>query len=250
MPFEIKDGELLRYTGTEETVQIPAQVQRIGEGAFERSGMRKMVFPPALREIGKKAFYRCDALCGVTFPASVRLIEKSAFERCDALHTVTFEGEVPDMESNVFYDSAHIEEIRYGGKVMKIAPYFADLQISVKYTRVYPDLILTGKISWRDLDARLLRMMIDYYELTHARGIIRAFQDVGFLLFRFLEEHHDEEHLIWFLEHDDLLTEQSLRKMLDDTIETVQMGGSPEHQMLVMRAAERFFRKTPTRFQL
>lgn len=70
-PFEIVNGVLKRYRGTEARVVIPAGVTIIDEGAFfgllaqdgtPQNYIQEVVFPDGLVEIGRQAFYNCAKL--------------------------------------------------------------------------------------------------------------------------------------------------------------------------------------------
>lgn len=47
--------------------------------------------PENVREIGKDAFYCCDAITSVTLPASLEIVDVNAFWGCRALESVTFQ---------------------------------------------------------------------------------------------------------------------------------------------------------------
>ena len=105
-------------------VILPSTLTSIGKSAFRESGLQSIEIPASVETIGNGAFYNCKALTTVTFekgsqlkkiqggvdndivcgtfmrctsltsieiPASVETIESTAFSYCKALTTVTFE---------------------------------------------------------------------------------------------------------------------------------------------------------------
>jgi hypothetical protein len=80
-----------RYTGCDPYIIIPAyldgkQVVRIGSYAFcNFKGLKGMIVPEGIGEIGPGAFKGCAALTAAKLPESLRHIEPSAFLGCDGL---------------------------------------------------------------------------------------------------------------------------------------------------------------------
>lgn len=78
------------------TVNIPASVTKIGEGAFAHLAITSIALPSGLKEIADYTFYNTDSdqrlLTAITVPASVERIGKAAFYGCDKLETLTFES--------------------------------------------------------------------------------------------------------------------------------------------------------------
>ena len=67
--FVIKDGVLLRYSGSASSVTVPDGVYSIGTSAFE--GNTKLVsvtLPSAVYSVGDRAFYGCSSLRSVSGP--------------------------------------------------------------------------------------------------------------------------------------------------------------------------------------
>ena len=79
--FIIKNGVLMKYTGTEQEVVIP-------EGVVE---------------IGKKVFYSCDALTKVVLPKGVKIIGESAFQECTRLAEITLPDSLETIGIGAFF---------------------------------------------------------------------------------------------------------------------------------------------------
>lgn len=80
--FDIKDGELREYRGTEEVVIIPDGVVKIGthesslgygvSGAFQYNRtIKKVVIPSSVKVIADYAFYGCSNLIEIDFPETI-----------------------------------------------------------------------------------------------------------------------------------------------------------------------------------
>ena len=72
MSFEIENGVLKKYTGTDEYVVIPNNVVEIGENAF--SGCNNIItidIPNTVTSIGNSAFSGCYNLLSIKIPYSV-----------------------------------------------------------------------------------------------------------------------------------------------------------------------------------
>ena len=84
--FEIKNGVLEKYKGTDAHVVIPDSVTSIGESAFWLcSSMTSVTIPDSVTSIGERAFHGCSSLTSVTIPANVTSIGNRAFLDCDGL---------------------------------------------------------------------------------------------------------------------------------------------------------------------
>ena len=84
--FEIKDGVLVKYKGSNPSVVIPDGVTSIGERAFhECNRLTSVTIPNSVKNIGENAFKYCSKLTSITIPESVTSIGESAFAYCDKL---------------------------------------------------------------------------------------------------------------------------------------------------------------------
>lgn len=84
------------------SLEIPAYVTSIGEGAFYQCVSLANVTiaeDSKLPAIERVTFADCDKLASITIPASVKMVNAGAFFSCDALETATFaEGAVMILE--------------------------------------------------------------------------------------------------------------------------------------------------------
>lgn len=61
------------------TVQIPENVNAIGDFSFARSGLTEVDIPEGVTSIGTGAFYHCDSLTDVSIPGTVTEVGRNAF---------------------------------------------------------------------------------------------------------------------------------------------------------------------------
>ena len=132
--FEIEDGVLKSYLGTDPEIQIPEGVHTIGEGAFKgmawlhgvslptslkRIGatafkgcrqLKELHFPEGLEEIGEYAFHRCHGIEEMIFPKSLKKVDGYAFLYCDGLKRVVMEGP-KHLGKAVFSHNLLLEEV-------------------------------------------------------------------------------------------------------------------------------------------
>lgn len=105
--FEIKDGVLLKYNGSAETVAIPDSVREIAKGAFERNDTIKHVsIGNLVKKIGERAFAFCINLASVFLPKGVT-IDKESFMGCKNLQQV-HAPEVKEIKENAFKDCVRL----------------------------------------------------------------------------------------------------------------------------------------------
>ncbi len=114
----MKNGELVKYTGTSRVARIPDGVVRVGRSAFDRLDSLKYVIIPASTELlGLGAFSGCSGLTTVTIPAGVKKIEGDVFAYCDHLMEFTVdEDNVAFMaRSGVLYDKTGLNLVSCPG---------------------------------------------------------------------------------------------------------------------------------------
>ena len=108
--FIIENGKLLRYTGSEECVQIPETVNVIGAEAFHHKHRECFKVPfkgtaEAWNKLTRNQVKR------VEIPASVLIIERYAFCKCHNLVSVVFEEGVQRLCYGAFFDCSSLEQI-------------------------------------------------------------------------------------------------------------------------------------------
>lgn len=81
-------------------IQLPNSLTELD--GFSGSGLRNLVIPSTVKEIGSYAFSECKHLTSVDIPESVTKIGEGAFSGCDGLTEVTIPGSVQTIRAGVF----------------------------------------------------------------------------------------------------------------------------------------------------
>ena len=87
MGLLIQGDTLLKYLPEpdETTVTVPEGVRIIGEGAFQRCRLTRIMLPETVQHIGDNAFAACLALTEIGLPDSIVSVGASAFSCCGSL---------------------------------------------------------------------------------------------------------------------------------------------------------------------
>ena len=126
--FEIENGVLVAYHGTDSEVVIPEGVTEIGEAAFasgeEGEGgvdLKKVTIPASVTKIGTSAFEGC-ALTEVIFAEGSQLqqIGSSAFAYCTKLPEITLPDTLVSIGAGAFCGDSQLGEIQIPASVISI----------------------------------------------------------------------------------------------------------------------------------
>lgn len=137
--FEIQNGVLLHYKGTDSVVKLPVGLVAIGEKAFYQCRtLAEVEIPDTVTSIGEKAFFECYAyytdanpkhkgLTQVLIPSSVTHLGNSAFEGCRNLANVTLPYRLFSSAKGAFWKCKHNLRLKplHGNK--KDAKFYNDL---------------------------------------------------------------------------------------------------------------------------
>ena len=93
--FIIDNGVLKKYEGSDQNVDIPADVVEIGTGAFRgNEAIVRVHMPAGVKQIKNVAFQGCRNLKEAILPDSVSFIGRAAFESCSSLEKVILPSSV------------------------------------------------------------------------------------------------------------------------------------------------------------
>ncbi|MCI9448307.1 MAG: leucine-rich repeat domain-containing protein [Lachnospiraceae bacterium] len=144
----LEDGivEITGYTGSEESISIPAQINGmkvagigdeafyeceisgvtlpeglvyIGDKAFQNSGVSSVSIPQSVEIIGEEAFYG-SGLSSVSIPQSVETIGERAFARCGGLESVTFPNQLESLGKGAFERCKSLSSVTFGSGIKYI----------------------------------------------------------------------------------------------------------------------------------
>ena len=110
--FEIQNGILGHYSGSEAIVNIPNGVIGIGDHAFEKcTKLKSVIIPDTVTDIGERAFFKCCCLESITIPDSVTSIGVRAFDECTSLIDIKIPDGVMNIGNYAFSGCISISEI-------------------------------------------------------------------------------------------------------------------------------------------
>ncbi|MBR6243151.1 MAG: leucine-rich repeat domain-containing protein [Ruminococcus sp.] len=133
--FIDKNGTLVKYIGTTETILIPDRVRTIGKYAFRSNetvkkiimgssvtlvdkfafahcfNLEEVVFSPSLETIADNAFLKCLSLRHLDLPASLTKIGKGAFARCGSLEELKIPEKIQKINDLSFYSCKSLRKV-------------------------------------------------------------------------------------------------------------------------------------------
>ena len=102
------------------SISIPNNVARIGEHAFEGSGLTRIAIPNGITTIGNWAFQLCENLETVFLPESVENIGGAAFAYCPKLSTINLPSRLRVLSDWLFTNCVAIRSIQIPHSVTTI----------------------------------------------------------------------------------------------------------------------------------
>ena len=142
--FNIQDGVLLGYFGTDTDVTVPDGVTTIGYRVFSNNNsvvsitipegvttieagafmncpkLTAVHLPSTVTGIGSEAFMYCEKLESTNIPAGVTVIEASTFSSCRSLAGITIPNTVTTIKANAFQDCVSLTGVTIPGSVTTI----------------------------------------------------------------------------------------------------------------------------------
>ena len=121
--FEIQNGVLTKYTGTESDVTIPDGVTALGECAFSYcTSLRTVTAPDGVTKLGYGVFSGCTHLQTVTLPRRLTEMGGNIFGGCKQLQSVTIPDGVTEIGWDTFRDCEALESVTIPDGVKIIYP--------------------------------------------------------------------------------------------------------------------------------
>ncbi len=124
--FQIKDGVLEKYTGSDETVSIPSGISEIGRDAFFRNEkIKKIIVPSDVKKINSEysfhgSFRDCPELSEVIISEGVTDIGPGTFSNCVKLQSISLPMDLLSFSEKVFSDCINLKNIIIPPKIKLI----------------------------------------------------------------------------------------------------------------------------------
>lgn len=93
------------------TVELPASVTKIGNGAFQYCSKIRSITLPGVNNIGSHAFWGCSALTSISIPDAVKIIQTCTFYECTGLLSVSLSDSITQIASSAFYGCNNLSSI-------------------------------------------------------------------------------------------------------------------------------------------
>lgn len=95
-----------------EEIKFPDSIKKIGDGAFTKTGIKKLDLPKSLQELGEKAFHQAD-IEEVVFNSGIECIKEATFLECFYLQKVTFKEGLKYIGSSAFGGCFSLSEVNF-----------------------------------------------------------------------------------------------------------------------------------------
>ena len=119
--FDIENGILTKYWGSDEFVVIPEGVVTVGENAFRGcEGVKRVVLPRSVRRIAEGAFSDCRDLEEAAVPESVTEIGRLVFSGCKSLRNAVIPRGMTEIADSMFSFCRSLENLVIPDHVTKI----------------------------------------------------------------------------------------------------------------------------------
>ena len=101
---------LIAYLGSEETVTLPMDIWGNPYRIYYMRGVRNVIIPEGITEIGQYAFRDCTTLQSVVIPDSVIRIANAAFYGCSSLSRISIGSGVTEINHSAFERTAYYDD--------------------------------------------------------------------------------------------------------------------------------------------
>lgn len=110
--FMIERGILVKYSGSDAELTVPAEITEIGEKAFiDNVNLEKITVHEGVQSIGEETFSGCANLKEVVLPETVHFIGYRAFANCKKLEKINIPDNVKFIGNYAFYHCESLKDI-------------------------------------------------------------------------------------------------------------------------------------------
>lgn len=146
--FEIANGELVLFKGSDTTAVIPDGVTELGPNSFSNNQkIQEVYIPKSVKKLSTRCFCECGALKKAVFdPASeVTEICDYAFSGCVSLDGISLPPKLLYLGENSFYSCISLSSVRLPEQVISIGQSCFEECISLEEARLPETLVKIGK---------------------------------------------------------------------------------------------------------
>lgn len=151
--FEITDGVLKRYNGTNPVVVIPSGVTKIDSSALLRNytkvAITKVIIPEGVTEIGRSAFANQERLKEIVFPVnSLITIGSQAFQNC-AIESIKIPNSVTSLQAYAFANCKNLKFVDLSNQLTYISDALFSGCTSLTEVKMYEGITSLGRYAFR-----------------------------------------------------------------------------------------------------
>lgn len=117
MNFTIKNGVLIKYRGDGGDVTIPDNVIEIGQSAFAKSNVTKVIMSNSVKYIGSSAFEYCKKLKSIKFSDNIENIDSFSFYHCTSLKEIKLPNKLKKLGGSAFFYCENLSKISFPDSV-------------------------------------------------------------------------------------------------------------------------------------
>ena len=136
------------------SINIPANVKEIGEGAFGACiGLTDITLHDGLQTIGGYAFQYCIALKTITIPDSVTKLGACVFDYCQALKSVSLPSGITEIKNSTFYGCSVLVKLvipegvnNIGSSAFRECTSLTEIDLPASLTYLHPDAFIDSGI--------------------------------------------------------------------------------------------------------
>ncbi|MBQ3022936.1 MAG: leucine-rich repeat protein [Clostridia bacterium] len=118
---EIKHSQFALCSNLE-YIQLNEGLKKIGSTAFMRSGLKELILPSTVSEIGERAYAECHSLVNVIIPDTVTIMGKNEgiLMLCENLETVVVGDGVSILSRQEFWGCPNLKSVYLGNSITTI----------------------------------------------------------------------------------------------------------------------------------